>query len=402
VREPGGSSWLPLLASPPWQRYTAASFLVRLSEPMGLLAFQLIGLQLTGKLSDGALLAGIGSLSGFLGPLLGAWYDRGSAKARTQVTGVVATCALAGVACSTWLGGSFGLVVLLVAVQGVCSGGTWAGFRALLAKVVRPEARGHAHYLESLMTEVGFASGPMVVMAADLAWGPSGAVWLMALTQALGVLILSRLPTELADRPSFRSVPATGGSHRPALPPRAFAAMTVAAAAAFGFSMVESSVPARMAEFGTRASLAGVFMSLLACGSVLGGMLFSRLAAGRGRMILRQAMLFLLFSVLNIPAALAATPLIYGLTLPVNSLPLVPINGLCASEVEATVGAGRRGGAFGLLNAAMRLGGGLGVMTNGLLLRAAPASFVPVVASAAFVMTAGILGASRLRRSGRR
>ena len=386
-----------------WQRYTTASFLIRFPQPMSLLSFQLVGMQLTGHLSDGALLVGVSSLCGVCGPLIGRWYDRGSAKERVQLTAMLAASCLAGIALCGELHAPYALAVALVVVQGICLGGTWAGFRSLLIGVVVEEKRTHAHYLESLMVEVGYALGPLVVTATALLWSADGALWMMVASELGGILVLRRL--HLAPSPPARLAPEplVSRSGRAPLPPMVWLMSAMACASSFGFALVESNIPARMAGYGLSTSSAGLFMALLAGGSCLGGVAVS-LRPGRRRPVLaRAAVLFAVFAILTLPAALARTPWLFALALPFNSLPLVPLNGLNASEIEHAVGGENRGRAFGVMNAATRFGGGCGATLNGALLPIVSAGRIPLVSSVDYVFVATVLiavvGARRVMRS---
>lgn len=383
-----------------WQHYTIASFLIRFPQPMSLLGFQLVGMQLTGKLADGALLVGVSSLCGVCGPLVGRWYDRGSAKERVQLTALVAAASLAGIALCGELHGPYGLVVFLVVVQGICLGGSWAGFRSLLIGVVAGTDRTRAHYLESFMVEVGYALGPLVVTAVAFAWNPDGAIWMMVAFELGGIVALRRLKLVAPSGRHPRSKDV--GHHRRArLPRRVWAMSAMACASSFGFSLVESNVPARMGGYGLSTSSAGLFMALLAGGSCLGGLAVSFRPVRRQSVPLRAGVLFAVFAVLTLPAALATTPWLFALALPFNSLPLVALNGLNASEIDHAVGGESRGRAFGVMNAATRLGGGCGATLNGLMLPVVAAGRIPLVSSGDYAAMAALLfvavGLRRLR-----
>jgi MFS family permease len=374
-----------------WRRYTAASFLTRFPQPMSLLGFQLVGMQLTGKLSYGAILVGLSGLCGICGPLLGRWYDGGPTKQRLQLTAIVAACCLAGVALCGQLRAPFAILVPLVMVQGICLGGTWAGFRSLMNGVVPAARRTQAHYIESLMVEIGYAVGPLVVTAVALLWSTDGALWMMVASEAGGIFILRRLRFVQSSevRPARRS--SANGSSRSTVVRSVWLMCAMACASSFGFAVVESNVPSSMQGFGLSPSSAGLFMALLGGGSCLGGVGVSIWSARRQSVLLRGAILFAIFGIVSLPAAFAGTAWMYGLALPINSLPLVPLSGLCASEIEHAVGSDGRGKAFGMLNAATRLGGGCGAMLNGVLLTIVSASRIPLVSSADFLLVAAVL-----------
>jgi MFS family permease len=388
-----------------WRRYTAASFLIRFPQPMSLLGFQLIGLRLTGRLSDGAILVGVSSLCGVAGPLVGRWYDRGSTRERLQLTATVAALCLVGLALCGTFHGPYAFAVGLVVVEGVCLGASWAGFRSLMIRVVSDGQRTQAHYIESLMVEIGYAVGPLAVTAVAFLWNADAAIWAMVVSEVGGILALRGLPLAPSTAQHRAGlVPEVEAGHA-RLPRNVYLMSAMACASSFGFSLIESNVPARMAQFRLPASSAGLFMALLAGGSCLGGVAVSMRPGRRQPVLVRAMLLFGAFAILTLPSTLATSPWLFALALPINSLPLVPLNGLNASEIDHAVGGTSRGRAFGVMNAATRLGGGSGAMLNGLLLPVVAASRIPLASSADFVLVAAVLlvmlGASRVKRRNR-
>ncbi|HLI43963.1 MAG TPA: MFS transporter, partial [Acidimicrobiales bacterium] len=289
--------------------------------------------------------------------------------------------------------------------EGVCLGGSWAGFRSLMIGVVSEGKRTQAHYIESLMVEIGYAVGPLAVTAVAFLWNADAAVWAMAASELAGILALRGLtlaPSTAQHPPRHKPEVEKRGS---GLPRKVYLMSAMACASSFGFALVESNVPARMAQFRLPASSAGLFMALLAGGSCLGGVAVSMRPARQMSVLVRAVLLFGAFAILTLPSALATSPWLFALVLPINSLPLVPLNGLNASEIDHAVGSTSRGRAFGVMNAATRLGGGSGAMLNGLLLPFVAARRIPLASSADFVLVAVVLlvalGVSRVKTRAR-
>jgi MFS family permease len=384
-----------LAAGRDWRRWTAASFLARLPQPMSLLAFQLAGLQATGSIGKGALLVGITGFCGLLGPWTGRRRDRGSMRRRLQGSCLAGAVALAGMgACVHWHC-SYGLLVVLAVLQGSAIAGMWAGFRALLVLVASGDQLRRAHFVESFMVELSFATGPLLVMGVVRFWGVSGALVCMAVAELAGGAILFGVPDlhggGAAAVPRVRRL-------TPEIKRAVLAISALAFVLGLGFSMVEANVPARMAPYGLPPDAAGTYMAALAGGSCIGGLLVSFRPLPRRRSVLQAGVLFGLFGLLSLPSALAGSASVYLALLPINSLALVPLNGLGSAELERRLGQGSRGEAFGWFNAAMRLGGGTGATLNGLLLSVLRPADVPLLTSGVFLCVPVVLAVAALAR----
>jgi MFS family permease len=398
-----------LFAGRDWRRWTVASFLVRLPQPMSLLAFQLAGLRVTGSIGKGAVLVGITGFCGVLGPWTGRRRDRGSMRRQLQASCVVGAAALVGMAASVQWRAPYALLVVLAVVQGSAIAGMWPGFRALLVEVAPSERLHHAHFVESFMVELSFGIGPLLVTGVIAIWNVSAALVVMAVAELAGGAVLFGVPDLnrrlAAEQPGQASQPRQPGQPGQGLDSDRKRAVLVISAFAFvlglGFSMIETNVPARMGQFHLAASSAGIYMAVLAFGSCLGGLLVSLRPLPRRRPGLQAAVLFGLLGALSLPSALAVSSSAYLATLAVNSLALVPLNGVGTAALERRVGRQSRGEAFGWYNAAMRLGGGTGATVNGLLLSVVRPADVPLIASFVFLSMPLVLGGSALMRRGR-
>lgn len=386
-----------LVAGRDWRRWTVASFLVRLPQPMSLLAFQLAGLEVTGSIGKGAILVGITGFCGVLGPWSGRRRDRGSMRRQLQTSCLVGAAALIGMAaCVKWRA-PYLLLVALAVVQGSAIAGMWPGFRALLVEVAPSARLHHAHFVESFMVELSYAVGPLLVTGVIAVSDVGAALVGMAVAELVGAVMLFGVP----DLDRRLATPAQRGQR---LDPNLRRAVIVISAFAFvlalGFSMIESSVPARMAPYHLAPSAAGTYMAVLAGGSCLGGLLVTLRPLPRWRPGLQAGVLFGLLGALSLPSALAGSSSAYLITLPINSVALVPLNGVGTAELERRVGRQSRGEAFGWFNAAMRLGAGTGATANGLLLSVMNPSGVALIASGVFLAMPVILAGSVFVRRG--
>lgn len=151
-----------------------------------------------------------------------------------------------------------------------------------------------------------------------------------------------------------------------------------------GFGMIERSVPLRMSQYGEPTSAAGLFMAVLAIGSVIGGVFVSMRPIGSRNAWKQASILFAVFALSVIPSALAPTALTFGICLFINALALVPLGGIGMAEVEARLGKNQRAEAFSWYVTSGRIGGGLAGTAGGLLLGGLPAWQLPLVSSAIF------------------
>jgi MFS family permease len=362
---------------------------------MSLLAFQLAGLEVTGSIGKGAILVGITGFCGVLGPWSGRRRDRGSMRRQLQVSCLVGAIALSGMAACVQWHAPYPLLVALAIVQGSAIAGMWPGFRALLVEVAPSERLHDAHFVESFMVELSYGVGPLLVTGVVAVWDVGAALVVMAVAELVGGAILFGVPDLDRRLPTV--------SRSPRLDPNLKRAVLVISGFAFvlslGFSMIESNVPARMAGYGLAPSAAGTYLAVLAGGSCLGGLLVSLRPLPRRRAGLQAGVLFGLLGALSLPSALAGSSSAYLATLPINSLALVPLNGIGTAELERRIGRKSRGEAFGWYNAAMRLGAGAGATVNGLLLSVLHPSGVPVIASVVFLAMPLVLAGSAFART---
>jgi MFS family permease len=371
--------------------------MVRLPQPMSLLAFQLAALRVTGSIGKGAVLVGITGFCGVLGPWSGRRRDRGSTRRQLQASCLVGAAALTGMAaCAQWRA-PYGLLVALAVVQGSAIAGMWPGFRALLIEVTPSDRLHHAHFVESFMVELSYGVGPLLVTGVIAISDVGVALVVMAVIELAGGLLLFGVPDlqrRLGTLPRGQRLD----------PDRRRAVLVISAFAfvlALGFSMIESNVPARMTGYHLSPSAAGTYMAVLAGGSCLGGLLVSLRPLSRRRPGLQAGVLFGLLGAFSLPSALAGSSSAFLATLPINSLALVPLNGVGTAALERRVGRQSRGEAFGWYNAAMRLGSGSGATLNGLLLSVLRPAGVPLIASFVFLSMPLILAGSVLARRGR-
>lgn len=382
-----------LLSERSWQRWTLASFLARLPVTMALLGLVLAGHAETGSLAAGAQLAGVTTFcAGLAGPLRGRLLDRSELRRGLQRNCFLTSGLFAAVAVCVAFRVQIVVLYLLCAGIGYAFSGIYGGFRALLIVAVKPGRLRRAHFVESLMVEASWGIGPLIAtILAEL----GGAVAVLAGTAAISLLAGISLINVVRSDPHPQP-----RSHilRQRLDLRVLVGL--AFCQGLGYGTFESNVPQRMPGYGLSANLGGLFLLLLSTGSVIGGIYVSLRPVKRNRAARKGAILFAMFAVLMLPSILAPSPVIYGGCLVFATLMLVPLNGLGMTEVEARVGPKQRAEAFSSYQAALMIGGGIGTVLNGVLLRPIGARHIPYLSVALFVMLAtGLAIASRQRRT---
>jgi hypothetical protein len=147
-----------------WQRWTLSSFLARLPISMSLLGLVLAGQAATGSLATGTRLAGFTTLcAGLIGPLRGRLLDRGELRAGLQRSCLVHCGLLTPFAVCVHFKADVLVLYAPCAAIAYSVSGIWGGFRALLVAAVSPERLRRAHFVESLMVEVSYGAGPLLV-----------------------------------------------------------------------------------------------------------------------------------------------------------------------------------------------------------------------------------------------
>ena len=369
-----------------WQRWTLSSFLARLPISMSLLGFVLAGQAATGSLATGARLAGFTTFcAGLIGPRRGRMLDRREMRGALQRSCFTYSGLLVLLAVCVHLKAHVVVLYALCAAIAYSVSGIWGGFRALLVAAVSPERLRRAHFVESLMVEVSYGAGPLLVTALALLGGAMTVLAGMALIAALAGLSLIGV-VRLQPRPVVRT-------HIQRRRKDIRLLVALAFCLGLGFGAFESNVTQRMPQYGLSPDLGGLFLLLLALGSMAGGICVSLRPIRRHRTSRKASVLFAMFAMLIIPSAMAPTPGTFAVCLLFASLMLVPITGLGSAELEARIGVSERAEAFSSFLAATMIGGGLGAVINGVLV-------VPLGAWNIPYLTIGLFGAVALILAG--
>ncbi len=348
---------------------------------MALPGLVLAGQAETGSLATGARLAGVTTFcAGLCGPMRGRMLDHGELRGALQrncfLTGALFAVLAACVALRMQIGVLYGLCACL----GYCFSGVWGGFSALLFAAVEAERLRQAHFVECLMVETSWALGPLLATILALL---GGAVAVLSGTAVVAFLAGISLIGVVRWRPGSRV-----RAH--VLRNRGDIGVLVAMAfcVGLGFGAFESNVPQRMPQYGLSPDLGGLFLVLLAVGSMTGGIYVSLRPIRRQHAALKAAALLAVFAVLMLPSVIASSAGRYAGCLLFASIMLVPLNGLGTSELEARIGQDQRAEAFSSYQAAMMTGGGLGTVLNGVLVGPLGAWNIPYLSIGLFLVLA--------------
>ena len=378
-----------LLTSRAWQRWTLSSFLARLPISMALLGLVLAGQAETGSLATGAKLAGVTTFcAGLAGPMRGRLLDKRELRGGLQRNSFL-TCGLfAAFALCVSLRVPIVILYALCVGLGYSFSGIQGGFRALLVVAVPSDDLRRGHFVESFMVEASWGVGPLL---ATILAALGGAVAVLIAIAAVAFLAGISLIGVVQSRPRPRA-----RTHLLRHRKDVRVLVGLAFCIGLGFGTFESNVPQRMPQYGLPAALGGLFLLLLATGSMAGGTYVSLRPIRRRRTAGKASILFAVFALLMLPSILAPSALVYGACLLFASLMLVPINGLGTSELEARIGEKQRAEAFSCYQAATMIGGGLGSVINGLLVEPLGAWNIPYLTVGLFLMlAAGLAIAAR-------
>lgn len=255
-----------------------ASCVARL--PMGALSLLLVlhTKDLTGSYGRGGVAAGVFALAlGLSSPPLARFVDRRGQTAVLRAGALVCASAVIVIALLPD-GAPFGAILAASAVAGLAQPPTGACMRALWPVLVEDPARRHAAYsLESVLLEVVYMFGPVVIVAGVGTWSLKGALLTCAGCELFGNFAFSIQRTSREWRPEGDRVPDRLGALRgPGL--RVLVAVFVLCGIALG--AIEVAVPALLDEVGKR-DLTGLLFGFWGLGSMAAGFAVGRAGPGK-------------------------------------------------------------------------------------------------------------------------
>jgi MFS family permease len=280
---------------------------VLLSSVIGRLPVGALGLiyvlrtrEITGSYAAGGLVAAAQAVAyGLASPVLGRLVDRRGQTAIIPPAAIIGGLALAGFAALP-VGAPLGAALVLATIAGAAVAPLTACQRAIWNEHLAPHTRQSAYALDSIVFELVYIGGPLLLVTAIGAWSLQAAAGAAALLSIGGSIAfaatrLSREWRPHPERSTDRLGALRGGGVRTILVMLGVFAIAVA--------MIEVGVAAFTQREG-HANLVGVMLGLWGVGSMLGGLIAGHLQA-TGEPIRRLLWLMTGLAVATIPIALA-------------------------------------------------------------------------------------------------
>ncbi|HWH27699.1 MAG TPA: MFS transporter [Mycobacteriales bacterium] len=306
-----------------------ASVLGRIPLGMTGLAVLLLVREATGSYAAAGLVSAAYALAfALVSPVRARSADRRGPRPVLAAMGLVHPLALG--ALVALAAGGAGPALLLAAA--VAAGATvpplGAVMRALWGQLVGGPALTTAYAIESVVIEICFVAGPLLVAVLTALSGPSAAVLAAGGLTLIGALALVRTPALRAVRPVLGAVHPLGPLT--AAPVRAL--LLTSASVGAGFGAVEVAMPAFLEQGGQRPGLAGVLLAVWSLGSLAGGLAYGGLhpATPHRRQLPWLVAALAAASVLPLAAAPALQLIVMSLALFAYGLTIAPL-GACTS-----------------------------------------------------------------------
>lgn len=358
----------------------ALSVLGRL--PIGItgLAILLLVQRASGSFAEGgaATAAYVFGLA-IVSPAIGRWIDRNGARGALLACGILFPGALIALVGAVAYEAPGALTPLLAGAAGAAFPPITVCMRTYFRVRFADDALLAAAYsLESVLIELVFIVGPMLVAGFVAFASPAAAVCFAALCGGTGALLFRRSPALLA----WRSVPSRAGSILGPLASRRFVALiAVVLCYSAAFGLVEIGVTAYATESGNVA-LAGVMLSLMSAGSAAGGLAYG--SRGWHTPLARQYAFTL--AIMGMGLALLAVPWgpwLFALWCTAAGVVMAPALIIQSLLVAKTARAEHSTEAFTWSTSALLGGVGIGLALGGALLEAWSATGALACAAAA-------------------
>jgi MFS family permease len=375
-----------VLSVPGAYRLMSTALAARLPQAMAPLAVLLLVRGATHSYAAAGLAVGAYALANATcAPVQGRLVDR-LGRAWVLVPSALGMAALlAGLTASASAGGHAGLLVVLSGLAGALAPPVAPAVRALFGEVFEdPVLRERAYAVDSILQEVAWATGPLVVAVVIAIASASTAVMLLAALYVIGTFLFVRSPLA-RDRGREPTVV----KRRSALASADLRALLAPIALmGVGLGAVEVGLPALALHAGSRPA-SGLFLTLWSVGSMVGGLWYGARAwrptlvhRYRGLMVLAVALTAPLILARSVPAGIVGS-LLAGLT-------IAPVFSCQYALVGRSVSAGSANEAFTWVSSALIGGVALGSAIAGASVGAAGVSGPFLVACAASTLAASL------------
>lgn len=383
------------LLAPRELRYTfAASVLGRLPIGIAGLAILLLVQDATGSFArggaaTGCYVAGLATLA----PALGRLIDRYGPRLTLLVCGILFPAALVALVFSVTRGSPAWLTLACAGIAGGSFPPITVCMRAYLKQRLGDDPLLTAAYsLESVLIEVVFIVGPVLVALFIALASAAAAVLFAAACASAGTLLFTRSPALRAWRIAPR---AAAGLLGPLAEPGFVSLIGVILCYSTAFGLLEIGVTAYAVELHTPA-LAGVLLGLMSVGSAFGGLAYG--SRNWGLPLVRQFALTLALMGAGLAVlALRWNPWLFALSCVFAGIVMAPALIIQSMLVARTTRAEHSTEAFTWSASALLAGVGIGLAAGGSLLEAqrSPAA---LAAGAATALLAAFAALTALRR----
>lgn len=272
------------------------------------------------------------------------------------------------------------------ALAGAVSISPWTAVRSVWATLLPDDGRRRTGMaLMSVVAEINFFSGPLLGGVLIAVASPTLAIAVSAALGAVGTVMLAgaRATRAVAAHP-----PAPHGGRLPALAGTAIRVL-IASAGLFGltFGVLDIAWPAFARHHGS-AVAAGLFLSLFALGSGVGGLVYG--ARGRRDAAVRlYPRMALLATLGTLPVLAVSSVAAMAVAAIASGACFAPLSVLQTASVEEVVAAGHRAEAYNWVGTVYGVGSSLGAVLSGQLVAAGPTR--PAFAAAALATGLGAL-----------
>lgn len=309
-------SYIDLLTLPKVARLALVTLVTRMTIPMLGLGLVLSVVAVRGSYADGGLVLSAFSIAAaFLSPVNGRMVDRLGPLRVLSVLLTVNVAAYIGLVAALAEKAPLGVLMAAAFLVGGSNPPAGPVTRATWALLVPKERLQTAYALDAVLTETMYVSGPLLVSGLLLVGPPLSAV----IVVSAGVLVGNVL---LITTPGIRDRAPNPGEKRHYLGPlthgqtRLLYALLVCDTIVFGSMTVTVTAAASAAH---AKNVAGVLLSLLSIGAVVGGLLYGSRrrggSAGRELAVLNAACVVLLLGLgqFGAPAVVGGLLLVFGL-----------------------------------------------------------------------------------------
>ncbi|MGA2009726.1 MAG: MFS transporter [Solirubrobacteraceae bacterium] len=390
-------SYRAVLATPGCARVFATALVARLPQGMWSLAILLLVRGTTGSYAAAGFAVGAFALAtAACAPLQGRLVDRLGRRRGLVPTALAQALALVGLVLGAGAGAGATALIVLSGLAGALAPPIAPTVRALLREVIAdPQVRESAYALESVIQELIWITGPLVLAAVIAFLSPAAGVLLSGAVCVGGTLL-------------FVASPLAGGSGRPAPSHRRISALAshelralLGPIALIGAALgsIEVGLPALALHAGSRPA-SGLLLALWSVGSFSGGLWYGSRAW--------RAPLRTRYRTLLLAAVICTAPLVAARTIPegmaasvLAGLTTAPVFSCQYALIGRTVSPGTETEAFTWVAAGLIAGLAAGEALGGALIGAAGFSAPFVAACAASGLAALSAVGARERVEGR-